>query len=190
MNQEHRQSESNVRQLATIVFIDLVGYTASMQKNETQTLKMLDQFERSLQSSLDSYAGRMVNNYGDGFLLLFDSASQASRYCLQLQLTCIEQSIPTKMAVHLGDVVIRNDNAFGDGINLASRIESLGIAGSILLSRTVRDQIKNKQDFSLQHMGSFNFKNVSEPMDIYAISNEGLVTPQPFELKGKTKETH
>ncbi|MDH3652061.1 MAG: adenylate/guanylate cyclase domain-containing protein, partial [Saprospiraceae bacterium] len=85
-------------------------------------------------------------------------------------------------------VIFKNDNVFGDGVNIASRIESMGIPGSILVSKAIRDQISNKSEFLLTSLGSFEFKNVEEPKEVFALTNEGMVVPTRTDLKGKGKQ--
>ncbi|MBK6990595.1 MAG: adenylate/guanylate cyclase domain-containing protein [Chitinophagaceae bacterium] len=74
--------------------------------------------------------------------------------------------IPVRIGIHMGEIMFRNNGAFGNGVNIASRIESMGIPGSILVSKTIRDQIINKSSFLLASLGTFQFKNVSEPMEV------------------------
>ncbi len=98
-----------------------------------------------------------------------------------------EPEIPVRIGLHMGEVLFKNNGAFGDGINIASRIESMGIPGSILVSKTIRDQIINKSSFLLASLGSFEFKNVKEPMEVFALANEGFVIPDKLDLQGKFK---
>jgi TolB-like protein/Flp pilus assembly protein TadD len=85
-------------------------------------------------------------------------------------------------------VVFEDGDVFGNGVNIASRIESLGVAGSILMSKNVRNQLTNKSEFQLASLGSFEFKNVSEPMEVFALANPGFVVPKPEDMKGKLKQ--
>lgn len=176
-----------VRKLAIIIFADIVGYSAMMQADEKQALLTLDRFKQGLEKEMLLHQGTIVQYFGDGCLLSFDSAFHAISAAKTLQETFIQQQIPVRMGMHLGDVLFKNNNAFGDGVNIASRVESLGVPGSVLLSKTIRDQVKNKVEFSLTSLGSFHFKNIAEPMEVYAISNPGFKVPRPEEMKGKLK---
>jgi class 3 adenylate cyclase len=173
------------RKLAIIIFADIAGYSAMMQADEAKALSVLDRFKNILEEETLLHEGKIVQYYGDGCLLSFDSAFLSLRASTALQQQFIDQEIPVRMGLHLGDVVFKNNNAFGDGVNIASRIESLGVPGSILLSKTIRDQVKNKTEFSLTPIGSFHFKNIAEPMEIYALSNPGFTVPRPEQMQGK-----
>ncbi len=177
--------------LAAILFADIAGYTAMMQDNEKNALAVLNWFEEALEDIVPKHQGRIVKYFGDGCLLAFDSTSNSVDCAIALQKAFREPPlVPVRIGLHLGDVVFKNDNVFGDGVNIASRIESLGIPGSILLSKTIRDQIKNKAEFVLVSLGYFDFKNVSESMEIFALANDGLVVPVKEKMSGKLKETH
>ena len=176
------------RKLAIIVFADIAGYSAMMQADEIKALQVLDRFKRILEEEMPRQEGRIVQYYGDGCLLSFDSAFLGLQAAMSLQRNFIEQDIPVRIGMHLGDVVFKDDNAFGDGVNIASRVESLGIPGAILLSKTIRDQVKNKVEFALTSLGSFHFKNITEPMEVFAVSNSGFTVPQPEQMQGKLEK--
>ena len=175
------------RKLAIIVFADIVGYSAMMQADEVKALAVLDRFKTILEEEMLLHEGQIVQYYGDGCLLSFGSAFLSLRASTSLQRQFIDQEVPVRVGMHLGDVLYKNNNAFGDGVNIASRIESLGVPGAVLLSKTVRNQVKNKSEFSLSSLGSFHFKNIAEPMEVYAVSNPGFVVPVPEQMQGKLK---
>jgi class 3 adenylate cyclase len=81
------------------------------------------------------------------------------------------------MGLHVGEIFIENEKVFGDGVNVASRIQSLGIANSILFSTEINSKIKNQQEFKSVLIGRFHFKNVDDPMEVFALANEGLILP-------------
>ncbi len=171
------------------MFADIVGYTALMQQDEHQALSLLNRFKEYVQKLAAEHHGRVIQYYGDGCLLWFNSSKDGVNCAIDLQQACkAADSIPLRIGLHLGEVVVQNQNVFGDGVNLASRIESLGIAGSILISKSIRDQIKNKREFEIKSLGRFNFKNVDEPMEVFAIGNHGLSVPQPNQMKGKLQQ--
>ena len=179
---------SSVRQLAAIMFADMVGYTALMQKDEQQALILLQKFRKIMEEGARLFDGRLVQYYGDGCLLTFQSSAQAVNCALELQKGfTYESNIPVRIGLHLGEVVFQEENVFGDGVNLASRVESMAIPGAVLMSKTIRDQIKNQQQFQLQSLGSFEFKNVEEPLEVFALTNDGLPTPDLQNLQGKFK---
>ena len=173
------------RKLAIIVFADIAGYSAMMQTDEVKALAVLDRFQGILEEGIRQHAGQIVQYYGDGCLLSFDSALSSLQAAMTMQRSFIAQDVPVRIGMHLGDVVYKDNNVFGDGVNIASRIESLGIPGAIMLSKTIRDQVKNKTEFNLTSMGAFQFKNITEPMDIFAVADPEFSVPRPEEIQGK-----
>lgn len=178
-----------MRKLAIVVFADIAGYSAMMQADEGKALSILDWFKTGLEEGIQQYGGEIIQYYGDGCLLSFDSAFSSLRAATAMQRKFIEQEVPVRIGMHLGDVVYKDNNAFGDGVNIASRIESLGVPGAVLLSKTIRDQVKNKMEFDLTALGAFQFKNISEPMEIFAVSGPEFKVPRPEEIQGKLEDS-
>ncbi|MDW3652794.1 MAG: adenylate/guanylate cyclase domain-containing protein [Bacteroidia bacterium] len=177
-----------IRKLSTILFADIAGYTAMMQKDERHALGILNQFKEILETYVPQHKGIIVQYFGDGCLLSFESATDGVTCASALQSSLVHQQIPVRIGMHLGEVIFKNNNVFGDGVNIASRIETMGVAGSIIISKAIRDQIKNNSAFQLSSLGAFQFKNVDTPMQIFALANEGLTVPKRQEMKGKLKE--
>jgi len=179
---------NEIHKLATIIFADIAGYTALMQNDEAQALESLARFKSTLERETTLHTGQIVQYFGDGCLLSFESTTKAVNCAIALQIAFRSlPEIPVRIGMHLGEVVYKDENVFGDGVNIASRIESLGIPGAILMSRSVRDQIKNKSDFLLVSLGTFEFKNVEEPSEVFALANPGFVVPRRQEMQGKLK---
>ncbi|WP_323789789.1 adenylate/guanylate cyclase domain-containing protein [Psychroserpens sp.] len=177
------------RKLNTILFADIAGYTDIMHSNEEKAMGYLQKFKLILENKVPNYEGRIVQYFGDACLLSFDSATSGVQCSIALQEDFQKQSIPIRIGMHLGEVVFTNDNVFGDGVNIASRIESMGIPGSVLLSNAIRNQIKNKDEFKLTSLGTFEFKNVAEAIEIFALQNKGLTVPEKSKIQGKFKDT-
>ncbi len=178
------------RKLAAILFADIVGYTAMMQEDEPQTKLLRDQHRALLQAEVERHNGQVIQFYGDGSLNVFESAVEAVNCAMRIQLQSLQEPVvPLKIGIHLGDVVLDDEGAFGDGVNVASRIESLAIKGSVMISGKVFDEIKNHPTYKALSMGKFELKNVSDVVEVYAIVNDGLVVPRPQDLKGKVKES-
>ncbi len=179
---------SETRKLATILFADIAGYTALMQKDEKLAIQHLNRFKEVLEKETAAHQGSIVQYFGDGCLLSFESSTKAVNCAVALQHAfSAEPVVPVRIGIHMGEVLFKENNVYGDGVNIASRIESIGIPGAILMSRTVRDQIKNKGDFLLVSLGDFDFKNVDEPVEVYALANPGFVVPRREEMEGKLK---
>ncbi len=177
------------RQLAAIMFTDIEGYTAIMQENEQKAIHIKDRHREVIQSGHERFDGRVIQFYGDGTLSIFKSAVQAVECALAMQQTfCKEPVVPVRMGIHLGDIIINDEHVFGDGVNIASRIESLGVAGSILISDKVNNELHNHPQIKTLSMGMYHFKNVDKEIEVFAIDDECVVKPTPNTLKGKTQE--
>jgi len=179
---------SKKRRLAAILFADIVGYTALMQSNEQQALLHLQKFKQALESEVPTNHGEIIQFYGDGCLCIFNSSVDATNCAKSLQQTFQSTpQVPVRIGLHAGDVVFKDDNVFGDPVNIASRIESMGVPGAVLFSKKVNDELKNQPDLDSQLLGEFEFKNVTEPIEVFALANEGFVIPKRNALKGKLK---
>lgn len=177
------------RKLNTILFADITGYTSLMQDDEAKAMEMLKIFKRILEDKVSKYEGNIVQYFGDACLLSFDSATSGVQCAISLQKDFQEINLPIRIGMHLGEVVFTDNNVFGDGVNIASRIESMGIPGSVLLSSTIQNQLKNKSEFQLKSLGSFEFKNVTDPIEVFAVENDELSMPVRSKMVGKLKDT-
>ncbi|HEY1113194.1 MAG TPA: adenylate/guanylate cyclase domain-containing protein, partial [Chitinophagaceae bacterium] len=148
---------SSDHKLAAIIFVDIAGYTEVMEKDEQNALELLNRFREVVETVTPGHEGRVVQYFGDGCLLAFESSTDCVDCAVALQQAFSQApEVPVRIGMHLGEVIFKEGNVFGDGVNIASRIESLGIPGAILMSKTIRDQIKNKTDFLLVSLGSFD----------------------------------
>jgi len=182
--------EKNLRKLAAIMFTDIVGYTALMQGNEEVAARARDRHRKVFQQQHNLFQGEIIQYYGDGTLSVFKSAIKAVSCAIEIQkLLQGGETVPLRIGIHLGDIVFNNTEVYGDGVNFASRIESLGSAGAILLSEKVNDELKNHAPISTTSLGHFELKNIAKPVEVFAISNEGINIPLPSDLKGKQKTT-
>ena len=177
------------RKLAAILFADIVGYTFLMQSNEQHALQTIQRYQSILSTFVKSYNGQIIKNYGDGSLVIFQNSLEAVQAAKAIQEKCKDSpnnlTIPLRIGIHVGEFVIRDGDIYGNGVNLASRLESLGVAGSVLFSRDIYRKIKNHPELKAQPLGSFEFKNVEEPMEVFALANEGLVVPGRNEMRGR-----
>ncbi len=177
------------RKLTAILFADIVGYTTMMQEDEHTATIAVRKFQSAMKKRVEEFNGRIVNFYGDGALCLFDIPLLAVRSAMAIQAEFnLEPKIPVRIGIHSGTVTFEGDKVFGDSINVASRIESAALPGSILLSKKVRDDVKNNPDLKITALGNYNFKNVQEPVEVYAITNEGLNVPKGKILMDEFKE--
>ena len=180
---------SQNRQLAAILFTDIVGYTAVMQQDEQKALAVTRHYIAVLNRSVEIHHGQISNDYGDGSLCTFPSVINALRCAIEVQQQLqSEPKVPLRIGLHSGEVFFENSKVMGDSVNVASRIQSLGQANTILFSKEIFDKIKNQPEFKSISLGQFEFKNVDEPMEIFALVNEGLKVPKREEMSGKLKE--
>ena len=175
-------------QLVAIMFTDIVGYTELMGKDRNKALELLNKNRHVQGPIIKKHHGRWLKEMGDGVLASFSSVSDAVYCAKEIQEVCRDQThLKLRIGIHLGEVVVEGDDIFGDGVNIASRIEPLGTPGSILVSGNVQQQIKNNPEFKLDLLGSFNLKNVEDPIAIYALSNAGFPVPHKDHLLEKIK---
>ena len=181
--------KSSTRILAAIMFTDIVGYTALMQKDEEHAKSIRDKHREILERLTLEYRGSVIQYYGDGTLSIFGSAVEAANCAVQIQTELQKDpKVPVKIGLHLGDIVYDDDGVFGDGVNTAARIESMSIAGSILISDKLNDELQSHPIFSTQSLGEYELKNVKRPVEVFAIKAEGLAVPSITEVeKAKVK---
>ncbi len=187
-NQEKSQTGSHLHQLAAIMFTDIEGYTALMQQDEAKALIFRSRHREAFREITDKYKGKILQYYGDGTLSTFNSAIDAVKCGIELQLAYREEPrIPVRIGIHSADIIFREDGIIGDGVNVAARIESLAIPQSVLISEKVYDEVKNQAGIQAVSLGEFEFKNVSKAMEVFAIANPGLIVPEKEQIKGKSK---
>ena len=174
------------RQLAAIMFTDIEGYTAIMQRDEEQAILLRNRHREILNQKHTECNGRIIQYYGDGTLSIFHSAVEAVECALQMQqIFCKSPKVPVRMGLHMGDVILNENHVFGDGVNLASRIESLSVAGAVLMSDKIKDEIRNHPEFQTISLGTYQLKNVERHVEVFALNNEGISKPDPNSVQGK-----
>jgi TolB-like protein/Tfp pilus assembly protein PilF len=177
-----------MRQLAAIMFADMAGYTALMQENEQLAKAKQKHLKEVLESSVKDHHGKVLQNYGDGSLSIFSSAINGVNCAIEIQKKLQQEpKVELRIGIHTGDISMEDGTVYGDGVNLASRIESLAVPGSIFISEKVADEVKNQTGIFIQELGYFELKNVKDPVRLFVISNKGLIIPSRDELKGKTR---
>ncbi len=174
------------RHLAAIMFTDIVGYTGMMQHDEDIALSVIKHYNATLEKWVAQYNGKVLNYYGDGSLCIFSSATDAAQCSLVVQKELKQDpKVPLRIGLHIGEVFFEEEKALGDGVNVASRVQSLGQENTILVSAEFYDKIKNNPSISSVSLGKFHFKDVEKPIEVYALSNEGLFIPHRRSLAGK-----
>jgi class 3 adenylate cyclase len=182
---------NGTRRLAAILFADIIGYTKLMNESESKGLDTLDKYKKIISDLVPAFGGEVIKNYGDGCLMLFDIPSDAIKCAIKMQQEFKKaREVPVRIGAHLGEVIHNKDDYYGDGINIASRLESIAEANSILMSRAIRDQVKNKDSVNTELIGSFDLKNVGEPVEVFAVSNKGLFIPTLSSVSKKESVVH
>ena len=177
---------SQSRQLAAIMFTDIAGYTAMMQADEQKTVAVIKHYNATLEKLVRQHEGQVLNYYGDGSLCIFHSATDAANCSIALQDEMKKAPVvPLRIGLHIGEVFFEDAKALGDGVNVASRVQSLGNANTILVSAEFYDKIKNNSTFTSVSLGNFNFKNVARPLQVFALTNPGLSVPHRKNMEGK-----
>jgi TolB-like protein/Tfp pilus assembly protein PilF len=171
------------------MFTDIVGYTAMMQQNEEKAVAVIRHYNSVLEEWVTHFNGQVINYYGDGSLCIFSSATDAVNCSLAVQKDLkSEPVVPLRIGLHIGEVFFEDAKALGDGVNVASRVQSLGQENTILVSEEIYDKIKNNPSIVTLSLGHFDFKNVGKSMEVFALTNEGLFVPQRKKMKGKLKK--
>ncbi|MGK2864947.1 MAG: adenylate/guanylate cyclase domain-containing protein [Chitinophagaceae bacterium] len=174
------------RQLAAIMFADISGYTSLMQEDESLALMLRHKFKKKLEELINIHQGRIIEFMGDGAMCSFGSTIEAVKAALALQLDMLtDPVVPLRIGLHSGDVLFEEDAIYGDSVNIASRLESFALPGSIFISGKAFDDIKNQKDIQTVSLGMYEFKNVKEQVEIFAISNPGIKIPGKDILEGK-----
>jgi adenylate cyclase len=183
--------DQSIRILAAIMFTDIVGYTAMMQENETRAKTLRDKHRSVLENETLMHRGKILQYYGDGTLSIFGSAIEAVKCAVDIQKELNkEPKIPLRIGIHLGDIVYEDSGVYGDGVNVTARIQSLSVPGGVLISEKVYDEIKNQDNLNCISLGEFDLKNVKRPLEIYAVTGEGLNVPDVQSMKERANSSN
>src|SRR2546428_135394 len=157
------------------MYTDIEGYTALTQGDESLAMKLLESHREIIRPIFAKYSGREVKTMGDAFLLEFDSALEATECAAAVQRVLrvhnetAPRKIPVRIGIHVGDVIHREGDVYGDAVNIASRIVRLAAGGEICISAQVYDQVHNKVPYPLLKLVPHALKNVSFLTDVYKL---------------------
>jgi adenylate cyclase len=190
---DNKLKRMETRKLAAIMFTDIVGYSAMMSKDEKQAMNVLEKNREIHKSAIAKFNGEYIKEIGDGNLSIFQSSFDAVNCALEIQKACCSESyLMVRIGIHIGDIILKENDIFGDGVNIASRIEAAGEPGGIYISERVYEDIKNKTNINAEFIGERTFKNINYPVKVYSIftgKKEEMSEPvfsEPGEIKEKS----
>jgi len=179
---------SQTRRLAAILAADVAGYSRLMGADEEGTLERLKALRREiLDPKIAEHHGRIVKTTGDGFLVEFASVVDAVRCAVEVQQAMPEHNtgiaarnrIELRIGINLGDVIVEGDDLYGDGVNIAARIEALADAGGVFVSNTVHDHVRDRLPFVFEDLGEQQVKNIARPVRVYRVRNAATAATSP-----------
>src|SRR5215471_12740259 len=174
---------STIRRPAAILAADVAGYSRLIGADEEGTHERLKAHHRELvEPMIREHSGRIVKTTGDGMLAEFPSVVDAVRCAAELQRAMIDREVGIpedcwirfRIGINLGDVIVEGDDIFGDGVNVAARLEALAEPGGICISRVVRDQIRDKLAYAIEDLGEQSVKNIARPVRVYALRSAAV----------------
>jgi adenylate cyclase len=180
---EDRHTE---RKLAAILALDVAGYSHLMNQDEEGTLRgLMAHLGELVEPRIAAHRGRIVKRTGDGLLVDFASAVEAVRSAIEIQSGMVERNRATpqdsriefRIGINLGDVIIEGDDIYGDGVNIAARLEGIAEPGAIFVSRAVRDSVRDKLQVALEDLGEKSVKNIARPLRVFRIGRAGSDRP-------------
>jgi adenylate cyclase len=179
---------SQTRRLAAILAADVVGYSRLMGADEEGTLERLKALRRELlDPKITEHHGRLVKTTGDGMLVEFGSVVDAVRCAAEVQQAMPERNtsvgadkhIELRIGINLGDVIVEGDDLYGDGVNIAARIEALADAGGVFVSNTVHDHVRDRLPFAFEDLGEQQVKNIARPVRVYRVRDADAANKAP-----------
>jgi adenylate cyclase len=170
------------RRLAAVLAADIAGYSLLMGRDEEHTLAQLKSFRKTLvDPGITAHRGRIVKTTGDGMLVEFASAVDAARCAVEIQRAMIQRNadvppelrIEFRIGIHVGDIIIDDNDIFGDGVNIAARLEGIAVPGGVCISDDAHRQIRGKIDIGFDDIGEQTLKNIAEPMRAWRLRLAG-----------------
>jgi len=176
---------SSSRQLAAIMFTDIVGYTALMGNDEQKAFELLKKNRAIHKPLIKQFHGTWIKELGDGVLASFPAVTNAVYCAAAIHQACAAvEGLKLRIGIHLGEVIFENNDVFGDGVNIASRLQAIAPAGRTWASETVYKTLVNKKEISAEFVKEETLKNVGEPVKVYEISVKEIPNPLPRSANG------
>ncbi|TFB09695.1 tetratricopeptide repeat protein [Candidatus Marinimicrobia bacterium MT.SAG.3] len=179
------------RKLVAIMFTDMVGYTALMQEDEDKARELIQRHRALMKPLVEKHGGEIIQYVGDGTFCRFESAKEAVNSALEIQYVLkVEKELALRIGIHIGDVVVEGEEVYGDGVNVASRIEPLAEAGGICVSHQVYENIKNQSGLSLSSLGKKDLKNVDDEMEVFTVTKSSEPTAVTSDIPKPTSASN
>ena len=170
---------TQTRHLAAIMFTDIVGYTALMGNDEKKAFELLSKNRQIQKPIIEKYNGRWIKELGDGVMASFNTASDAVNAAIKIQEACnVAKNFQLKIGIHMSEVVFENDDVYGDGVNIAARIETLGAGPSVLMWKASVTKLKIMLNFKLLHLACLISKMLERLLKFSQSLTRDLLCPK------------
>lgn len=184
------QPGGNTRRLKAIMFTDIKGYSAMMGEDESLAVKLVLEHREIVRDCLTRYEGQEHETIGDAFVVLFDSVVNAVRCAAEIQQKLktrnsglpADQQVWLRIGVHLGDIIVQGDGIYGDGVNVAARVQDKAEPGGISITEQVFLQVDGKLDYAMEAVGRVELKNIKNPPHLYKLRMDGSKVPVPVRV--------
>ncbi len=181
------------RKLTTIFSADVQGYSRLMEADEERTLATLKQYRDAMVRLIEAHGGRIINTWGDGLIAEFPSVVESVRAAIDVQNELAgrnagqpsEARMEFRIGINLGDVIADGEDIYGDGVNIAARLQSSAAPGGIVISNTVHDQVRNKMTVGFEFLGQLSVKNISEAVPSYAVQVGDLKNARAYAARAE-----
>ncbi|MCH8287738.1 MAG: hypothetical protein IID12_01350, partial [Candidatus Marinimicrobia bacterium] len=175
------------RKLVAIMFTDMVGYTSLMQEDEEQARTLVQRQRNLLTPIVEKHDGTILQYVGDGTFCMFNSAIEAVNAATEIQRSLTsDKDINLRIGIHIGDVVKDGDEIYGDGVNVASRLEPLAPPGGVCITGEVASSVRNQAGITFESIGEQYLKNVDHPLEVFALTGKGLVVPETKDIQSSS----
>ena len=179
------------RKLAAIMFTDIAGYTEQMSKDQDVAFVLLEEKQSKFKPLIKEHNGTLIKEMGDGTLSQYPTAVDASKCSVELQkLIQDNDKLNVRVGIHLGDTLFKDGDVFGDGVNIAARLESMSPAGGVLVSKNVYDELLSREGFEGVSLGLQSLKGVGRLVEVYALKDAHLTVPNPDDYTENKIEVH
>ena len=160
------------RELAAILFTDVSDFTSTMDTDENLAMDQVLRHKEIVSRSIQNYNGHLIKDMGDGLFVKFASAVESVQCAINIQQLINVENFSIRIGIHLGEIIIKNNDVFGSGVNIASRIHTASHPGSICISKEIWRQVKNQDDIHSKSLGKKAFKGVEEKIEVFELLND------------------